>query len=179
MAHQKVLFTDLKKNGYNLDSFTPDSYCCIGCCHFYFWTSGGEEVSPRLGGQGPHALRMFVKPPHWTQDTHLLRFRCWLLLRLRLFPDPSHGGLTSSLPRGQPLTSLPSSLAPCFLSDSPLPLPPASLLRTPRFLGRHFLRLTVRRRCLGFCPARARKTASSFLRTAQLRAAHARVGGCE
>ena len=28
--------TNLTKNSYNFDSLTPDSYCCIGCCHFYF-----------------------------------------------------------------------------------------------------------------------------------------------
>ena len=25
-----------KKNRYNFDSFTPNGYCCVGCCHFLF-----------------------------------------------------------------------------------------------------------------------------------------------
>ena len=33
---KNVFFADLTKNRYDLDSFTPDSYCCVGCCHFLF-----------------------------------------------------------------------------------------------------------------------------------------------
>ena len=36
---KKYIFADLTKNGYNFDSFTPDIYCYVGCCHFkkYFF----------------------------------------------------------------------------------------------------------------------------------------------
>ena len=32
---KNIFFTDLTKNGYNFDSFTPDGYCCVGCFHFF------------------------------------------------------------------------------------------------------------------------------------------------
>ena len=30
-----TVFADLTENRYNFDSFTPDSYCCFGCFHFF------------------------------------------------------------------------------------------------------------------------------------------------
>ena len=34
-----------RKNRYNFDSFTLDSYWCVGCCQFFIWLSKGKEVS--------------------------------------------------------------------------------------------------------------------------------------
>ena len=35
---QKYIFCPSdKKNRYNLDSFTPNHYFCVGCCHFFIW----------------------------------------------------------------------------------------------------------------------------------------------
>ena len=36
-TYQKyIFFANLTKNMYNSDSFTPDGYCCFGCCHLFF-----------------------------------------------------------------------------------------------------------------------------------------------
>ena len=33
----KYIFSDLTKNRYSFDSFTLDSYSCVGCCHWFFF----------------------------------------------------------------------------------------------------------------------------------------------
>ena len=34
---KSIFFADLTKNRYNFDSFTPEDYCCVGCCHFLIY----------------------------------------------------------------------------------------------------------------------------------------------
>ena len=51
-----------KKNRYNFDSFTPDSYCCVGCCHFLIGQSKGKECA-WLNSQVLHILKILVV--HW------------------------------------------------------------------------------------------------------------------
>ena len=51
MAHQKIYFLPIwQNNRYNFDSFTLDSYCCVGCCHFLIWQSEEKGQCPWLIG---------------------------------------------------------------------------------------------------------------------------------
>ena len=45
-AHQNIFFANLTKNRYDFDSFTPESYCCFGCCRFLVtWQSKGWHTA--------------------------------------------------------------------------------------------------------------------------------------
>lgn len=59
-ARNIYFFADWQKiNMYNFNSFTLDSYCCIGCCHFLFDYLRGKRSGP-LASQ----YRMFKKFLH-------------------------------------------------------------------------------------------------------------------
>ena len=48
------------KNRYNFDSFTLDSYCCAGCCHFFLFDNLKAKMSVPLISQVVCVLNFFV-----------------------------------------------------------------------------------------------------------------------
>ena len=61
VAHYNFCWSD-KKLRINFDSFTPDGYCCVGCCWgFFIWQPKGKEGSaPRLNSEAVNVLNILA-----------------------------------------------------------------------------------------------------------------------
>ena len=58
MAHQKNIFANLTKNGYDFDSFAPNGYCFTGYCHFLFDNLREKRSMPQLTSQVLQVLKI-------------------------------------------------------------------------------------------------------------------------
>ena len=64
-------FANLTKKMYNFDSFTPDGYCGVDSCHFFYLTIRGRRGQCLcLGGQVLQDLKIPVV--HWLETAALV-----------------------------------------------------------------------------------------------------------
>ena len=86
-----------KYRKYNFDSFTPDGYYCVGCCHFLLTIWGKRRQCPWLNSQILHALKILAA--HWLKiagrgdkicSFFFFNFYCYSITVVCLFSPSLH-----------------------------------------------------------------------------------------